>query len=225
VHHGGAERSVGVAHGLGQAGRARAEDEDGIGVRPVELQPEPLSGPGNDCGEEPGIVEIDEVRRIEVWFEQLAGGIIVDDVRGSGEIERERHLGLLPGRAHRDQRTPELQDREERDRELGTVRRHDRDARPRAHATLHEHTRARVAQSVEVAEAVLVVAEPNGDAIGQSVRGALECGVQCVTACVVHRRERRPDWSLHRDSQREPAQLMVSPIGVTVCFAAAVISA
>ena len=132
----------------------------------------------DDVGEEAGIVEIDELLRIEVRREQLASGVVVDHMRGIGEVDRVGHLGVFPRRAQRDQRTPELQDGKEGDRELGTVGRHDRDRVPvrtprcksiRAHALLN---------AVEVAEAVLIVAEPNRDVLRQTIGGALEREVQ-----------------------------------------------
>ena len=117
VHDPRAERAVGMAHRLRQAGRSGAEDEDRVRVRPIDVQPQSLPTLVDDVAEKPGIVDVDELRRVEVRCEELASRLVVDHMSRSGEVDAcKRDLGLLPCRAQRDQRTPHLQHSEECDR-------------------------------------------------------------------------------------------------------------
>ena len=199
VHDPGTERSVGVAHGLRQAGGSRAEHEDGVRVRPVDVQAQSFADVVDDFGEKAGSSKstrcvaskcgASNSRAASSWI------TCVGAVRSSANATSDCfHAGLSVTSAHPSFRTAK--------RAIANSGRLDDMIATRVPVRTprsSKHPSTRVAQAVEVAEAVLIVAEPNRDVLGQTIGRALEREVQRVAARVVHGRERCPRRSLHRD--------------------------
>jgi hypothetical protein len=156
----------------------------------------PVSGLPVQASEKFWGVEVDEVG-LGKRRQDLGGGSVVDDVRRAREVDRGRDLSRLPRWAERDERASEFQGWVQRDRELRPVRRHDRHARAGFDPSLLEGSGTRVAETVELAIAVLLVVESERDVLGKAIGGALESTVERPGGVVVHRRVRGPCGARH----------------------------
>ena len=172
---GQSHRGVGVAHRFGQAGGARAEDENGLvdRGRPAGLDRAPavVEGVGRL------VVEVGHPSGAQVFGQKGRPVAVGHRVDRFGQIDGVAHLGRLPRRAQKDDRRPELAGGVDGHDELDPVGHHQGHPVTPTDALRGQMTGQCVAPLVELAERPPFFPAQDGVALPEALSGSEESRV------------------------------------------------
>ena len=189
-----AQRTMGVAHRLGHAGRARTEHQHRVGVGVgVGVGVDVYVGVGVSCGvsalgrngfcfalagPELAIGDVHDPLGAQLRAEHAYRVVVSDAQHRCRQRDRIGDLGAFPCRADEDRNAPGANDAEHRGEELDAVGHHDRDPGTRLDSTSAQR-RCDVAHGgVERLEGPGVLPRANGDAVAEPLRSPSQTAIQ-----------------------------------------------